>query len=108
VRIKQVIKNLLNNAFKFTEKGKIEISFFIKNENCLQFSVKDTGIGIKKEHTNIIFIRFRKVEENVFQNYQGAGLGLTISKKIIELLGGKMWLTSEINKGSTFYFTIPI
>ncbi len=106
-RIRQVIKNLLNNAFKFTERGKIEISFFINDENYLQFSVKDTGIGIKKEYKNIIFIRFRKVEENVFQNYQGAGLGLTISKKIIELLDGRIWFTSEINKGSTFHFIIP-
>lgn len=112
-RIQQVITNLINNAFKFTEKGYIEVGYDIKISNNIKeivFYVKDTGIGISKQNQAMIFNRFMKLENNSESEklYRGAGLGLSISKNIIELLGSKIWLESEINKGSTFYFSIPI
>ncbi len=107
LRLKQVLINLTDNAFKFTEKGKIEIKVN-QTENEAVFSVADTGKGITKEQQENIFSRFIKLEEDNEKLYRGAGLGLSISKNIVELLGGKIWIESEINKGATFYFTIPL
>jgi signal transduction histidine kinase len=73
----------------------------------LEFYVEDTGIGIPSEIHEEIFKRFRQVESTFVRNYGGSGLGLSISKAYVELLGGKIWLCSELEKGSTFYFTIP-
>jgi signal transduction histidine kinase/CheY-like chemotaxis protein len=107
-RIKQVLDNLICNAIKYTEKGKIEAGYSIITEDSRQFIelyVKDTGIGISEELSNLVFERFRQVEEGRF--HEGAGLGLSISKGIVNLLGGKIWFVSKINIGSTFYFTVP-
>jgi PAS domain S-box-containing protein len=107
-RIQQVLDNLISNAIKYTDNGKIEIGCSVKSEDVteiIEFFVKDSGAGIPNDMSNLIFERFRQIEENGF--HEGAGLGLSISKGIIELLGGKIWFESEINKGSTFYFTIP-
>lgn len=111
LRLQQILINLLNNAFKFTEKGDIELGFELVNHSSqkkILFFVKDTGIGISEEQTAIIFKRFSKIEEDKTKLFRGAGLGLTISKNIVELLGGKLWVESEIGKGSKFIFTIPI
>jgi len=112
-KVIQVLTNLLNNAFKFTGKGSIEFGYQLKKNN-LEFYVKDTGIGIPHEKHNIIFERFRQVDENIARNYGGTGLGLSIAKTYVELLGGKIWLESETEDlttgkagGSTFFFTIP-
>jgi len=108
LRIQQVLDNLISNAIKYTTKGKIEIGCTVKTENGvehIEVYVEDTGIGISKEMADIVFERFRQVEESKF--HEGAGLGLSISRGIIELLNGKIWLTSEVNKGSTFRFMIP-
>ena len=105
-RIKQVICNLLNNAIKFTEKGKIEFGYRIK-ENFMEFYVKDNGIGIAPENQNIVFQRFRQVEATNHQLNGGNGLGLSISKAIVEKLGGTIFVRSELGKGSNFVFTIP-
>lgn len=108
VRVQQVLDNLISNAIKYTERGRIEVGCSIKTENSkdyIEVYVKDTGIGISKEMTDIVFERFRQVEEGKF--HEGAGLGLSISKGIIELLDGKIWLQSEVNSGTTFYFMIP-
>jgi len=106
MRIKQVLINFVGNALKFTEKGYIEIGVKLKNQT-IQFHVKDTGIGIAKEFHEKVFDRFRQVEASPSRKYGGNGLGLAITKNLGELLGGKIWLESVPNKGSTFYFALP-
>jgi two-component system, sensor histidine kinase len=106
-RLKQVISNLVGNAIKFTEEGSIQFGYTIK-DNEMEFFVKDTGIGIPKDKFNVIFDRFRKLEGNKTQNASGTGLGLSIVKRIIEMLNGNIWVESEINKGSSFIFTLPL
>ena len=105
-KVYTVLSNLVKNAIKFTNHGEIQIGCENKG-NFIQFFIKDTGIGISKAHQNIIFERFRQVSESLTRKYEGAGLGLSISKAFIEKLGGKIWVKSEEGKGSTFYFTIP-
>lgn len=105
-RLRQVLNNLISNAVKFTSIGKIEFGFTLKDEKIL-FYVKDTGIGIEKEYLNQIFDRFTQLEISHSRKFGGTGLGLTISKNIIELLNGEIWVESEAKKGSSFYFTLP-
>lgn len=105
-RIKQVLINFIGNALKFTESGYIEIGVKLIKNN-IQFHVKDTGIGIDKEFHDKIFDRFRQVEASSTRKYGGNGLGLAITKNLAELLGGKIGLESEPDKGSTFFFTLP-
>ncbi len=105
-RLQQVILNLINNSIKFTEKGYIEFGFKMPVDNKIEFYVKDTGIGLSKEQQKNIFNRFAD-EESATRKYEGSGLGLTLSKHIIKLLGGKIWVDSEPGKGSVFQFTIP-
>jgi signal transduction histidine kinase len=95
----------VGNALKFTGKGFIEIGLKVNNES-VEFFVKDTGLGISADHREQIFERFRQVEDSSTRKYGGNGLGLAISKSLIELLGGTIGMDSEIGKGSTFYFTI--
>jgi len=104
-KVKQVIINLVNNAFKFTPQGKIEFGCRLRGSNHLEFYVSDTGCGIPPDKQDLIFERFRQINELHYR--EGAGLGLSISKGLIELLGGEIWLTSELEKGTTFYFTVP-
>jgi len=106
-RLKQVLFNLVENALKYTEAGYIELGYQIQNTN-IKLYVKDTGKGISKDKMDLIFQRFTKIEDDKKKLYRGAGLGLTISKNIIELLNGKLKVESELNKGTVFYFTIPI
>ena len=101
-----ILTNLVKNAIKFTDAGSIAFGY-TKKEDFLEFYVKDTGNGIPENQKKIIFERFRQVHESVSRNFEGSGLGLTISKAYVELLGGKIWVESEEGKGSTFYFTIP-
>ncbi len=101
-----ILTNLVKNALKFTEKGSIEIGYVKKGE-FLEFYVKDTGVGILLDKKELIFERFRQGSEDFSRGYEGAGLGLAISKAYVELLGGKIWAKSNINEGSIFYFTIP-
>jgi PAS domain S-box-containing protein len=105
-KLTQILSNLLSNALKFTDKGQIKIWYRLK-ENYLEFGVSDTGIGISPEHHEKIFDRFYQVQNAMERLYEGTGLGLAISKAYIEQLGGKIWLTSEPGKGTSFYFTIP-
>lgn len=105
-RIKQIIINLLTNAIKFTHKGKITFGYKIKNEN-LEIFVKDSGIGIPEDKIEQIFERFGQVGDKRQKQVTGTGLGLTISKYLVELMGGKIWVVSETDIGSTFYFTLP-
>ncbi|MFZ4741416.1 MAG: PAS domain-containing hybrid sensor histidine kinase/response regulator [Bacteroidales bacterium] len=109
-KIIQILTNLITNALKFTHEGYIEFGYNLKTDTVpaeLEFYVKDTGIGIKPELHEKIFDRFTQVEIGLTRRYDGNGLGLSISKGFVELLGGKIDLQSELEKGSTFYFTIP-
>ena len=105
-RLNQILSNLIENALKFTKEGAIEFGYDIK-ANIIQFYVKDTGIGIKPEHHKLIFERFRQVDDNYSGSGTGTGLGLSIVKGLLDLFKGEIWVESEINKGTTFYFTIP-
>ncbi|MGY3689421.1 ATP-binding protein [Vibrio coralliilyticus] len=111
VRLKQVINNLIGNALKFTHRGYVELNIkLLENEtgNQLQFEVKDTGIGIAKDKLDSIFDKFQQADGSTARQYGGTGLGLAISQKIVELMGGKLQVTSEVDLGSSFYFSIPI
>jgi PAS domain S-box-containing protein len=105
-RLRQIICNLLNNAIKFTRQGEIQFGYRLQ-ENDLEFYVTDSGIGIASENLALIFQRFRQVETPKEQLNEGNGLGLTISKALVEKLGGKLSVSSEPGKGSSFVFTIP-
>ena len=109
LRLNQILTNLINNAVKFTPKGYIEVGCSkVSNAEMLEFYVRDTGIGVKKENQELIFERFRKLEDDKKQLHRGTGLGLAISFQLVNLLGGSMWLHSKPGEGSTFYFTIPL
>jgi signal transduction histidine kinase len=106
-KIKQILLNLLSNAVKFTpEGGRITISAN-KTENGAEISVSDTGIGIPPSEQPTIFEEFRQVGGDYAHKKEGTGLGLTLAKKFVELHGGKIWVESEVGKGSTFTFTLP-
>ncbi|MGE0076570.1 MAG: ATP-binding protein [Bacteroidales bacterium] len=105
-RLFQIINNLVGNAIKFTDEGFVEFGYTLNDRN-LQFYVKDTGIGIPAEFHNLIFERFRQVDEKLSRSYGGTGLGLAICKSIVELMHGEIWIESESNVGSTFYFAFP-
>jgi PAS domain S-box-containing protein len=109
-RIQQVLTLLINNALKFTKKGSIEFGYSkIEFEGIpvVKFYVKDTGIGIPKDKQEIIFNMFRQVDESNTREYGGTGLGLAISKRLVEILGGEIWVESNPGEGSVFYFMIP-
>ena len=107
-----ILTNLIKNAIKFTNKGSIEFGYsLIDSKNTptlLRFFVKDTGIGIPKEKQEAVFERFIQADITNSKAYQGAGLGLTISRNYVEMLGGKLWVESEVGKGSQFFFTLPV
>lgn len=102
-----VFTNLIKNAIKYTDSGSITVNFKIKDE-MLELCVNDTGIGIPEHRINAIFNRFEQADISDTRAYQGSGLGLAISKSYIEMLGGEIWVKSEVDKGSQFYFTLPI
>jgi PAS domain S-box-containing protein len=105
-KLTQIITNLLNNALKFTHKGYIEMGYTFR-ANEIEFFIKDSGIGIAKEAHEIIFERFQQAEASTGYNYGGTGLGLSISKSYSQMLGGRLWVESEPEKGSTFFLSIP-
>lgn len=108
-RLKQVVNNLLENALKFTTMGIIEFGYEMFKDRQLLFFVKDTGIGIPPEKLEVIFDRFRQAEETLSaRQYGGTGLGLSIVRGLVNLLGGRVWVESEPDRGSAFYFTIPL
>ena len=105
-KLHQILTNLVNNAIKYSINGSIEYGYDLSGDT-IQFYVKDTGIGIAPEQYDKIFDRFSQVEISLSRKYDGAGLGLAICKGLVELLGGKIWVESELGKGTTFYFTLP-
>ena len=106
VKLKQILINLIGNALKFTEEGKIQAGCKHDARNNLLFYISDTGIGIPADKQNIIFERFTQIMNGVKRLHSGTGLGLPIVKGLVGLLGGEIWLESEPEKGTTFYFTI--
>lgn len=109
-KFKQILINLLKNATKFTDKGEVSYGFeevIIEHKSFLKFFVKDTGIGIHQDQQKLIFDIFRQADETYTTTHGGTGIGLSITKKLTELMGGNIWLKSKKGKGSTFYFTIP-
>jgi HAMP domain-containing protein/signal transduction histidine kinase/CheY-like chemotaxis protein len=120
-RLNQILKNLLSNAFKFTEKGGVRLKIYEANKNwkpgnpsldkskkVVAFQIKDTGIGISKDKQNIIFEAFQQAEGSTSRKYGGTGLGLSISRGLADLLGGSIELESEVGQGSTFTLFLPI
>jgi PAS domain S-box-containing protein len=104
-RLQQVLNNLISNAVKYTNEGEIEVGYKLQDkENRILFFVKDTGRGIDEKFTELIFNRFQQTDST---HFQGTGLGLAISKQLVHLFGGKIWFDSELNKGSSFYFSHP-
>jgi len=108
VKISQILHKLFNNAVKYTQQGEIEFSFAENSRHDLEFTVRDSGIGIAKEKQKIIFDFFRQVDDTNTRKYGGVGIGLAITKKIIDLMAGSISVESESNIGSTFTVTIPV
>jgi len=105
-KVYAILTNLVKNAIKYTVQGSIHFGYKKKGE-MLEYFVRDTGIGIPKDRQEAIFERFIQADTSNSHIQQGAGLGLSISKAYVEMLGGQLWNTSEIGKGSCFYFTLP-
>jgi PAS domain S-box-containing protein len=105
-RVEQILLNLLSNAIKFTERGEIKVECR-EMDGFVRISVADSGIGIKEEDMDKLFMAFQQVDSGITRKYEGTGLGLHICKKITELLNGKIWVTSAWGSGATFYFTLP-
>jgi len=106
-RITQCLMNLVGNALKFSKRGRIAVSVEQQGENLL-YRVTDTGIGIPKEELENIFTEFQQLDTAVTREYSGTGLGLNITKKFVEMHGGRIWAESQLGKGSTFFFSIPL
>lgn len=107
VRVRQVLLNLINNAIRFTESGTITISIHQSGDSLL-FSVSDTGTGIAAEDLPRIFEEFQQLDASTRRQHSGAGLGLAISRRFVELHGGRIWAESEVGHGSTFFFSLPL
>ncbi|MDO8969628.1 MAG: HAMP domain-containing sensor histidine kinase, partial [Saprospiraceae bacterium] len=106
-RIRQVVLNLINNARRFTERGEVCLSAYVTSQEMI-ISVRDTGPGIPESKLELIFQEFYQVEDRLLKNKGGTGLGLTICKQFVETHGGRTWADSEMGKGSTFYFSLPL
>lgn len=106
LKLTLALSNILDNAFKFTKQGAIEIGCIDKDDK-VNLYIKDSGIGIDKSHHEKIFDNFYQVETSLSRNFEGAGLGLSISKGLIEILNGKIWVESELGKGSVFWISLP-
>jgi len=107
-RLKQILYNLLGNAVKFTQKGSIRFGYKQKDKASLLFYVSDTGIGIPADKLGQIFSRFEQVQDPIHTEYGGTGLGLTITRNLVEMMGGTIWVESQSEDGTSFYFTLPL
>ena len=107
-KLRQIIFNMLSNAAKFTKKGKITMLIDKMGSKNIKFDIKDTGIGMNEEQLKNVFEEFTQAESSTSKDYGGTGLGLPISKKMTEMMGGQIDAVSEVGKGTTFTITIPI
>src|SRR4029077_17372154 len=111
-RLRQVLLNLIGNAIKFTERGQILVAvaaaFPVKGRVLLHFGVKDTGIGIPQETQKKIFAAFSQADGSMARKYGGTGLGLAICVRLVQMMGGKIWVESVPQKGSLFHFTLDL
>ena len=111
-RLRQVMLNLMGNAIKFTESGEVALRVTRDEDSsepgALQFTISDTGIGIPDEKLGAVFERFTQADSSTTRRYGGSGLGLTISKRLVELMGGQIWVESGMGRGSVFSFTVPL
>jgi CheY-like chemotaxis protein len=111
MRLQQVLLNLAGNAIKFTEQGEVEVSVRALSqdgEGCLEFAVRDTGIGISPSGQERLFQSFAQADASMTRRFGGTGLGLSICKSLVEMMGGRIWVQSEVGKGSTFRFTVHL
>lgn len=107
-RLRQVINNLCSNAIKFTESGSIQVDVRHNEDSELVITIKDSGIGINEDDIPLLFNEFQQIDNSYSRKHQGTGLGLTISKQLVELLGGKIGVRSKFGKGSDFWFSLPL
>ena len=111
MRLQQILLNLAGNAIKFTERGEVEISLHALSQNGeahLEFAVRDTGIGISPSALERLFNPFTQADASTSRRYGGTGLGLSICKNLVEMMGGRIWVESQVGQGSTFYFTVRL
>ncbi len=111
-RIRQILMNLVGNAIKFTEKGSVDVSVKLNKNHLaeieLEFCVRDTGVGIDPAQAEQLFTAFTQADPSTYRKYGGTGLGLTICKTLVNLMGGKIWVESKVGEGSSFYFTLMV
>jgi CheY-like chemotaxis protein len=111
-RIRQILINLIGNAIKFTEHGEVLVTVVEESDEatiaCLHLAVKDTGVGIPTDKQKIIFEAFSQADGSMARKYGGTGLGLAICTRLVTMMGGKIWVESQLNKGSTFHFTLRL
>jgi two-component system sensor histidine kinase/response regulator len=112
LRLRQVVTNLVGNAIKFTERGEVAMRVIVEGESaetiCLHFSVRDTGIGIPPDKQQIIFEAFTQADSSATRSFGGTGLGLAITSQLVALMGGRIWVESDVGTGSTFHFTVSL
>lgn len=108
-RLRQILFNLIGNAIKFTQSGEISVAleFESPEKKFVRFAIQDSGTGIPKDKQHLLFQSFVQADSSITRKFGGSGLGLTISKNLVELMGGRIWFQSEENRGSTFFFTLP-
>jgi signal transduction histidine kinase len=107
-KLSQILRNFISNALKFTTKGEVRVSATPSENQTITFAVADTGIGIVPEHHQAIFRDFAQIDSTIQKRLRGTGLGLSLSRRLAELLGGTVGLQSEFGKGSTFFVTLPL
>src|SRR5204862_2371330 len=111
-RLRQVLLNLLGNAIKFTKSGEVTLRVTPDTDSpvvgALRFTISDTGVGIPGEKLGAVFERFTQADSSTTRRFGGSGLGLTISKSLVELMGGRIWVESEVGKGSVCSFAVPL